>query len=109
MKKMVMTQVMKAGLEVQTGKTILQSVIKVFCSTRCQCGGCVAMATNRESLCCCEIDRIVEKKGENESEIQCIVNHKGFNPVCLDLWVSQASYFSYRQRYGDADDKEPHQ
>ena len=66
------------------------------------------MATNRESLCCCEIDRIVEKK-ENESEIQCIVNHEGFNAVCLDLWVLQASYFSYRQRYGDADDKEPHQ
>ena len=61
-----MTQVMKAGLEVQTGKTVLQSVIEVFCPShkRCQYGGCVAMATIRESLCCCEIDRIVEKKGE---------------------------------------------
>lgn len=67
------------------------------------------MPTNTESVCCCEIDRIVAKKGENESDIQCIVNHEGFDPVCLNVWVLQAAYFSVRQRYGEVDEKEPHQ
>ena len=48
-------------------------------------------------MCCCEIDRIVAKKGENESDIQCIVNHEGFDPVCLNLWVLQAAYFSFNE------------
>ena len=76
---------------------------------RCQCGHCVAMDTNRESLCCCEIDRVVQKKEENESEVACIVNHDGFDPVCLNLWVLQAAYYTYRQRYGEPEEKEPHQ
>ncbi len=68
------------------------------------------MDTNRESVCCCEIDSIVEKKGENESDITCIVNHDGFDPVCLDVWVLQMAYTAYKHKYGEPDEeKEVHQ
>ncbi len=32
---------------------------------RCQCEGCVAMTTGRESVCCSEIERILAKKMSN--------------------------------------------
>lgn len=67
------------------------------------------MTTGIDSVCCCEIERIVSKKDENESDIQCIVDHEGFEPVCLNLWVLQTAYFNYRQKYGEAEEKEPHQ
>ena len=109
----MVTQVMKAELETQTGKINSVRVATPVCIltfTRIrQCGCCVAMPTNIESVCCCEVDRIVAKKEENESDIQCIVNHEGFDPVCLNLWVLQAAYFSFRQKYGEVDEKEPHQ
>ena len=51
---------------------------------RCQCGHCVAMDMNRESLCCCELDRVVQKKEENESEVACILPHK---PLMLSVFI----------------------
>ena len=67
------------------------------------------MATSRECICCCEIDEIVEKKQENASEIACITDHEGFQSVCLDVWVLQAAYSVYRQRYGDAEETAIHE
>ena len=71
----MVNQVMKTGLGTQTGKInsgndseLLQFLACVYKLShiyhRCQCGGCVAMPTNIESVCCCEIDRKVAKKGE---------------------------------------------
>ena len=45
---------------------------------RCHCGQCETMPTSRESIFCCEIGNILEKKRENSSEIGCIINHDGF-------------------------------
>ena len=45
----------------------------------CQCGKCVIMPTSRECVCCCEVDRIVTKKG-GENEIACIMDHACFEP-----------------------------
>ena len=73
---------------------------------RCECGHYIAMPTNRELLCCCEIDKLVDKKGENE---KCIIDHDGFEPVCLILWVIQVAFSTYRHRYDEAEEKEPHQ
>lgn len=67
------------------------------------------MSTSQECVCCCEIDATVQKMGESDSNISCIVEHEGFQPVCLDLWVLQAAYFSYRSRYGDAMEKSMHE
>ena len=49
------------------------------------------------------------KMNENETEIGCIVDHEGFEAVCLNLWVPQTAYFVYRQIYGEAEEKELHE
>ena len=61
------------------------------------------MPTAVESVCCCEIDAIAQKMDETEADISCITEHKGFEPVCLNVWVLQAGFFLYRQHYGTRD------
>ena len=60
------------------------------------------MPTVAECICCCEIDRVTQKKEENEVAVSCITQHAGFDPVCLNVWVLQAAYYSYVQDYGDS-------
>ena len=56
------------------------------------------MATN-QCVCCKEIEPIKNKiDALNDSVINCITEHPGFNSVCLNVWVLQAAYF--RQEYG---------
>lgn len=62
------------------------------------------MPTASECICCHEIDNVVQKIQESGKDINCIVDHDGFDPVCLNVWVLQAAYYSYRQRYGSDDD-----
>ena len=57
------------------------------------------MPTAAECICCCEVEKIVDKL-ERDLEIACITDHEGFGAVCLNVWVLQAAYFTYRQRYG---------
>ena len=66
---------------------------------RCQCGCCSAMPTAVECVCFTEIEEILNRKDQS----QCITQHEGFEPVCLDVWVLQTAYFSYRQAYGTRD------
>ena len=47
-------------------------------------------------------------KEEDASEISCITDQEGFQSVCLNVWVLQAAYFSYRYQYGDAEEKDIH-
>ena len=77
---------------------------------RCQCGNCVMMPTPEESVCCQEIDAISNKicsftpESDIESTpIHCITEHEGFEAVCLNPWVLQAGFYSYRQHYGTRD------
>ena len=67
------------------------------------------MATSRECLCCCEVERVVMKKEESASNISCITDHEGFVPVCLNVWVLQTACFSYRYHYGDAKERDIHE
>ena len=46
---------------------------------------------------------IEEKISTSNSEQICITERNGFQPVCLNIWVLQAAYFEYRQRYGTDD------
>ena len=46
---------------------------------------------------------------ESASEISCITDHEGFESVCLNVWVLQAAYSSYRYHYGDAEEKDIHE
>ena len=73
---------------------------------RCHCGHCEIMPTVVECRCCCEIDEITNKFQECGSTVHCITEHDGFEAVCLNLWVLQAAYFSYRQHYGSRDTRE---
>ena len=78
---------------------------------RCKCGNCVVMPTVTECVCCSEIDRVVDKMEENTSEIHCIIDHEGFDAVCLNLWVLQTAFHQFRHSHGSqipAEDDETH-
>ena len=76
---------------------------------RCECGNCRSMSTSIECPCCREIDAIESKMLENPTDIHCIIDHEGFQSVCLDVWVLQTAYHNYRQKYGDAEEKSVHE
>jgi len=55
----------------------------------------------------CEIRATADKTETIGSmSIKCITEHEGFEAVCLNVWVLQASYFTYRQHYGTRDVRE---
>ena len=59
------------------------------------------MAVSEESVCCKEIAGVAGELNElGDPNINCITHHPGFNPVCLNVWVLQASYFQYPQEHG---------
>ena len=59
------------------------------------------MSTSEECVCCMEITEVVGKLNElSDPSAVCITTHPGFSPVCLNVWVLQASYYHYRQEYG---------
>ena len=66
----------------------------------CNCGHCIVMPTVAECIRCCEIDITIQKMVQIQAQISCIIEHEGFEPVCLNVWILQARYFSYRQHYG---------
>ena len=61
------------------------------------------MPTAIECVCCTEIEQVSNTVEQFTADIQCITEHEGFEPVCLNVWVLQAAYFSYRQQYGTPD------
>ena len=67
------------------------------------------MPTIRECICCCEVERVMMKKEESGDVVNCITDHDGFHSVCLDVWVLQTAYFSYRQHYGAVEGKSVHE
>ena len=63
------------------------------------------MTTSHENIYCSEVDREVEKKEEGSSAVSCIIDHKSFHSVYLDIWVLHTAYFNYQQHYGVAEEK----
>ena len=68
------------------------------------------MPSPEESVCCKEIEAVSNKTASlasgSDSEsapIDCIIDHEGFEAVCLNPWVLEAAYFSYRHHYGTRD------
>ena len=76
--------------------------------TRCQCGNCQAMEREEESICCQEVDAVRKKNLEDvmeeqlQAELRCIVQHPGFEAVCLNVWVLQTAWLQYKQQYGSS-------
>ncbi|XP_068684488.1 uncharacterized protein [Montipora foliosa] len=73
---------------------------------RCLCGNCHKMWREEENICCREIEEI-QRKNLEAVEIEhlgappdCIVQHPGFQAVCLNHWVLQAAWLQYKQQYG---------
>ncbi|XP_060072401.1 P2X purinoceptor 7-like [Ylistrum balloti] len=66
----------------------------------CLCGNCSLMPTIEECRCCSEIHSVLNTKDDIPG-IQCITDHPGFGPVCLDIYVLRTSYFQYRQLHGE--------
>ena len=56
------------------------------------------MSSGVECVWCREITQIVNKK--SPEEVGCIILHPGFQNVCLNPWVLETAYYSYRQHYG---------
>ena len=58
-----------------------------------------------ESVCCKEIEATANKSDTSGSdgERACITEQEGFDTVCLNVWVLQANFFSYRYHYGTRD------
>ncbi|XP_060576054.1 P2X purinoceptor 7-like [Ruditapes philippinarum] len=73
----------------------------------CECENCRAMDTDKESICCNEIDsvklKIEQYKEETATELSCITRHPGFQSVCLDRYVLETAYYQYRQLYGEVE------
>ena len=73
--------------------------------SRCVCGNCRIMDNNEECKCCAEIPQIRDKNEEAikrnvvEEVPSCIIQHPGFEAVCLNQWVLQTAWFQYR--YGE--------
>ena len=52
----------------------------------------VIMPTPTECVCCKEISATFEKTGTSESStVNCITEREGFDTMCLNVWVLQAS------------------
>ena len=55
----------------------------------------------KECVCCKEIQQVVDKMDEpTNMELDCITDHPGFQPVCLDEWVLETAHYQYAQQYG---------
>ncbi|CAC5359024.1 unnamed protein product [Mytilus coruscus] len=67
----------------------------------CDCGHCESMPTANECICCQELNRMTDKMEELPSPTQCITEHPGFEPVCLNQYVLETAYYQYRQQYGE--------
>ncbi|XP_072772637.1 uncharacterized protein [Nerophis lumbriciformis] len=52
-----------------------------------------------ECACCHELEAVARTM-EQEGVETCIIDHPGFQSVCLDEWVLQTAYYAYKQQYG---------
>ena len=71
---------------------------------RCHCSNCQVMSTEKENLCCLEVPEVANKLSDvcniMGSSIDCIVESTPFKDICLNPWVLQVSWLSFKQHYG---------
>ena len=67
---------------------------RLFNSCRCKCGKCciTTLQNISECYCCTELDGCVESlttdlvQQDVSTELSCVTEHPGFQPVCLEKW-----------------------
>ncbi|XP_021359109.1 P2X purinoceptor 7-like [Mizuhopecten yessoensis] len=72
----------------------------------CKCGHCPAMSTEVESICCKEVDQVQVMMDAIPGDLSCITLHPGFDAVCLNIYVLQTAYLTFRQYHGQLTDDE---
>ena len=78
--------------------------------SRFTCGNCQILGRVEACICCHEIEAVQNKNieavtsGECEEQPQCIKQHPGFHPVCINRWVLQVAWYQYKQQYKAAYD-----
>ena len=104
---LIQVKIQKTEDQIAHGIVYTQAPILVtIVNLRCLCGHCIIMQSQRECLCCREIQVILNKLSDTDdtstsgSQLRCITEHPGFSSVCLNIWVLQAVYSQYRQHYG---------
>ena len=64
------------------------------------------MDRTEECVCCHEVPEVMDKnnevfeKGKLKEKPNCITDNPAFKAVCLNPWVLQAAWYSYKQQYG---------
>ncbi|XP_065130928.1 P2X purinoceptor 7-like [Paramisgurnus dabryanus] len=66
----------------------------------CTCGNCARMSTERENTCCKETPKVLRRMNQVLSPPNCMIDHPGLQPVCLDVYSLQNAYNIYRADYG---------
>lgn len=64
---------------------------------RCSCGHCMQMPLAKECVCCKETKVLLELM--KNDEVECITDHPGFEPVCLNTYNLDTAYNQYKQQY----------
>ena len=83
-------------------------IIRTPLPRRCTCGHCSVMNTEKESICCREVEQLTrllgsESEHSSESLPRCITRHTDFINVCLCRAVLTVALHSHRHRYGTDD------
>lgn len=69
---------------------------------RCTCGFCINSNIAAENFCCKEKMKVVSKifdyNANYGGNIDCIIEHPGFNSNCLDVWVLENVYIHYAKQ-----------
>lgn len=58
------------------------------------------METVPECACCRELEAVARVM-EDQGVETCIIDHPGFQSVCLDEWVLNVAYYAFRQQHGE--------
>ena len=74
---------------------------------RCKCGNCSTerLENCHECQCCTEIEGCMHEMHsfevvEEVGNVQCVTEHPGFEPVCLNKWCLRLSAAKYKTKRG---------
>ena len=66
-----------------------------------RCNNCQIWPDNPEqNHCCQEIETVAAKVAVEPTEIKCIIQHHGFQPVCTNRHSLGVAWLQYKQQYG---------
>ncbi|XP_049451180.1 P2X purinoceptor 7-like [Epinephelus fuscoguttatus] len=67
----------------------------------CSCRNCATMPTEVENICCMETPSVTRRMYQLQTPPTCMIDHPGFEPVCLNPFALQNAMNIYRQDNGE--------